>query len=84
MVHFLSKHCFCFLEQVILQCFHILFALILPSQEARLPTFLAGAVLEQIHDGGGVSGLELPSKICEVKCYKPNLFSNYKPIAFQK
>ena len=34
----------------------------------------------------GVSGLELPSKICELKCYKPkllNLVSNYKPIVFQ-
>ena len=35
----------------------------------------------------GVSGLQLPSKICELKCYKPklpNLFSTYKPNAFQK
>ena len=34
----------------------------------------------------GVSGLELPSKICEPKCYKPkllNIFSNYKPNVFQ-
>ena len=47
----------------------------------------AGAALENIQwGGGGVSGLELPSKICELKCYKPkvlNLFSNYKPNVFQ-
>ena len=35
---------------------------------------------------GGVSGLELPSTICELKCYKPkllHLFSNHKPNVFQ-
>ena len=34
----------------------------------------------------GVSGLELPSKIYELKCYKMkllNLFSNYKPNVFR-
>ena len=35
---------------------------------------------------GGVSGLELPSKIWDLKCYKPKLFnlvSNYKHNVFQ-
>ena len=34
----------------------------------------------------GLSGLELPSKICELKCSKPkllNLVSNYKHNVFQ-
>ena len=45
----------------------------------------SGAVLEKIH-GGWVSGIELPSKICELKCYKPkllNLVSNCKCNVFQ-
>ena len=39
----------------------------------------------KFHGGEGLASLELPSKICELKCYKLkllNLFSNYKPNVF--
>ena len=39
-----------------------------------MPQVGSGAALEKILGGGGLSGLELQSKKCELLCYKPKLF----------
>ena len=50
MAHCLSKHCFCFLKEVILQCSTYFSALILPLQEARLQTLLGPADHQNVTD----------------------------------